>query len=172
MQRIGLALVLLIGPSCGTGSTSREQQEALLQRRDAMSQRLDQLEKEVEAREAELAAAQAREPEVARPEVSLAHPLPATQAQQPAPSVQLTLRATGLLVDGVPMTREQATDRFRELARTAPDTRVSLLAEPEVPYAEMIEVLDLANEAGLSQIAISARVHGEGEAEATPATAR
>ena len=62
---------------------------------------------------------------------------------------------------GTRITREQAQERFRQAARDAPGTRLVLLASPDVPHREVVELLDLAREAGLSDVAMSARIHGD-----------
>ncbi len=122
-----------------------------------MEQRLDVLED-----------AASKDPSPQRVASEVAIPVPPrlpTTAQDPAvaTSLHVHVRADGIALDGKDLTMEQAEDRFAAVAKARPETRLVVLAEPEVPYARMIEVLDLAREAGLEDIAMSVRVHGSDE---------
>ena len=74
-----------------------------------------------------------------------------------SPSLQVHVRVSGLSVDGKVVTQDDAEKLFREAARKNPATRLAMLSEPDVPHARVVEVMDLARDAGLSSIAISAK---------------
>ena len=77
--------------------------------------------------------------------------------------LHVTVTPTGLTIDGEALTREQARRRFESAAATVPPARLVVMAEPSVPHAAMVDVLDLAHEAGLEQVAVSARIHSPTE---------
>jgi hypothetical protein len=157
-----MVVAIVLGPGCGgEPGVPRAEHEALLQRLDAMEQRLDALE---EPRAGGTA------PEERRPRAdgdALARPgvLPVVEAAAAAPSPSLSVRVTagGLELDGKAVTRDDALVRFRDVALTDPHTRLTVLSEPGVPYASVVDLLDLARTAGLTDVAMSARIHGEGD---------
>ncbi|MCA9649300.1 MAG: hypothetical protein KC501_05290 [Myxococcales bacterium] len=156
MRRIGLAFSLVLGIGCGgEPSPSAAEVDALLQRLDAMSRRLDALEEALERAESPAPL----EPSPPRLESDPSRPPPPDGAEPG--SLRVDLRADGLRIDDEELTREQAQERFRQAARDAPGTRLVLLASPDVPHREVVELLDLAREAGLSDVAMSARIHGD-----------
>lgn len=157
--------VVLLGPSCGgEPGVARSEHEALLQRIDAMDRRLDALE---EARVAPPTAESERLPLPHRDELVLPRPTPTADAAAADPaSLKVRVTAAGLEIDGKAVTRADALARFRDVALIAPHTRLTVLSEPDVSYAAVVDALDLAREAGLTDIAMSARVYGEGEGEA------
>jgi len=150
--------VMLLGPGCGgEPQVPGHEHEALLQRLDAMDRRLDALEE-----------ALARRPELAEPRgPTLRDPLglPEGSATPPGLTPTLAVRITasgGVELDGKAVASEDLLARLREIADKAPGTRLTVLAEPDVPYDTVIRTLDLAREAGLTDVAMSARIHGEG----------
>lgn len=92
---------------------------------------------------------------------------PPSAAKRLPATLQVTVTATGLELDGKAVDPTAALARFREVARLAPSTRLTVLSEPDVPYSAVVEALDLAREAGLTEIAMSARIHGAGEGAIT-----
>jgi hypothetical protein len=157
-----LLLLLLLGPGCGREpSVPGPEHEALLQRLDAMDQRLDALEDAV----AERPTADERSVPPRRDPLGPPGGGPVAAADpELAPTLSVRITTGGLELDGKAVAREDVLARFREVADKAPGTRLTVLAEPDVPYDVVVRTLDLAREAGLTDVAMSARVHGEGEA--------
>lgn len=154
-----LALALL-GPGCREEpGASRAEVDALLQRLDAMDRRLDALEERLGERPAAAAAAPAPP---ALPDEPLARAALAEAIAEPAPMVTVKLSAAGVEIEGKAIAQDDVSTRLRELARASPGARLSLVAEPDVSYDAMVKLIDLAKEAGLTEVAISTRVHGEG----------
>lgn len=154
--------VMLLHPGCGGDpGVPRAEHEALLQRLDAMDERLDALEDAIEGAVARGASPSERA--VPMPNaLGLPGPFPVPDGAERSPTLSVRITLGGIELDGKAFTRDDARAHLREVARTAPSTRIALLAEPDVPYDAVIEAMDLAREAGLTDIAISARVHGEG----------
>ncbi|MCX4242226.1 ExbD/TolR family protein [Paraliomyxa miuraensis] len=152
---LGLALGLGgLGPfGCGgEPEVGRSEVQALLQRLDAMERRLDALEQPPPAASPTSAVpmtAPLADP-FARPSVG-----PAA-----AKSLHVTVTPTGLSIDGRDLTRDQARRRFESAAAEIPPPRLVVVAESSVSHAAMVDVLDLAHEAGLEDVAMSARIHG------------
>jgi hypothetical protein len=165
VQRM-IAIVLGLGAHGGCGGepgVPKAEHEALLQRLDAMDQRLDALEEALERRPA--LGEGLRLP----PDHAAGAGTPASDpARPPAHGAILKVRVTaaGLEIDGTLRAPADALSVFRDVALVAPHTRLTVIAEPDAPYAAVVDALDLAREAGLTDIAMSARIHGEGEAEA------
>jgi hypothetical protein len=158
-----VAPILLAGCG-GEAGVSRAEHEALLQRLDAMDRRLDVLED-----------ARAQEPAVAGrapPRDELGPPLPTVAAvaaiAEPPPTLAVRLTTSGIEIDGHTVPRERVLDLFRDVALIQPGTRLTVLAEPGVPYAAVVDAMDLARQAGLTDIAMTARIHGEGEVADEP----
>jgi hypothetical protein len=161
-----LALVLL-GPACGKEpGVPRGEVDALLQRLDAMDSRLDALEERLGERPGERPAVEAL---AARPDDPFARAPAALEAAiEPGPTITVKLSAAGVEIDGRSVAQDDVSARLRELARASPGARLSLVAEPDVSYDAMVKLMDLAKEAGLTDVAISVRVHGEGEGAVSP----
>lgn len=83
------------------------------------------------------------------------------------PSLSVRITATNVEIDGKVVADEDLAARFREIARAEPRTRLTLMSEPDASYHELVRTMDLAREAGLTDVAITARVHGEGEGAVT-----
>ncbi|MEX1364500.1 MAG: biopolymer transporter ExbD [Nannocystaceae bacterium] len=162
----GLAVVLAMG--CSEPAAPRESEvDALLQRLDAMSTRLAALEEALEQTERPPAAV----PTLDTTDEAIAMPDTIERAEPPVPRIRIDVAADGLSIDGQSFTREQAALHLEQVARDAPQTELALLAGPEVPYEDVVAIMDLARQAGLERIAISARVHGSADAEPETATA-
>jgi biopolymer transport protein ExbD len=159
-----VSALLLLGPGCGREpSVPGPEHEALLQRLDAMDERLDALEDAIAPRPASEDLPPAPVAEVLeRPAASAAA---VAEAATPTLAVRITAGG-GVELDGKAVAREDVLARFREVADKAPGTRLTVLAEPDVPYDVVVRTLDLAREAGLTDVAMSVRVHGEGAVEA------
>lgn len=153
-----ISLLLGLG-SCGDppGPSQAEEVEALLQRLDAMSRRLDSIEEA-------LARAEAEEPPDRLPLADLSDPTQPPSSESTG-TLRVDLRPTGVMIDDRLLSRQEAAEHFRTTALEAPGTRLVVLASPDVPHADVVALLDLAREAGLRDVAMSARVHGEGDGE-------
>lgn len=156
-------VVTILLPGCGgEPGVPRAEHEALLQRLDAMDQRVDALE---EALAKGPTTASERAPAPHDPSLGRFPAIPEdAELGEPSPTLALRVTLTGLEVDGKVLTREAAEAHFREVARTAPSTRLMVVADPGVSHGAVIDALDLAREAGLTEVAMSARLHGEGGA--------
>lgn len=160
-------MVVLSTLGCGSEpDVSRADVDALLQRLDAMDARLDALEDARAAPPRAPAAPLADGPAQPGTEAS-----PLKAVAEATATATLTIHVTrggGLEIDGEAVTRQQAQARFREAARAPSPPRLSVLAEPEAPHSAVIDAIDLASEAGLPDVAMSARIHREGEAADPP----
>lgn len=130
----------------------------MLQRLDAMDQRLDLLE---DARRPAAAPGLPQLPD----ELDTPALLPAGRVSAHAPLLEVRVTASGLELDGKAVTRDDALARFRDVVLAAPHTRLTVVSEPEAPYTAVVDALDLAREAGLTDIAMSTRIHAPGEGE-------
>jgi len=83
--------------------------------------------------------------------------LPRAAAAQPgaaaAPAVSVTLdRAGQLFLDEQPLTQAELAARLADVAARQPDTELQLRADAAVPYGRVIEILGVAQHAGLNRI--------------------
>jgi biopolymer transport protein TolR len=83
--------------------------------------------------------------------------LPRTSAQTPAPQagqkVMLEIdRNERVILNGQPLAFEQLPARLSELAATSADIELQLRADQAVPYGRVVQVLGLANQAGIARI--------------------
>jgi len=153
-----LAITLLV-PACGgEPGVPRAEHEALLQRVDAMASRIEALEGEIAKRPTPEELWRDSPMRAAALEVTAAPP----RSDGEPPSLSVRVTATGVEIDGKAVADEDLSARFREVAAAAPRTRLTLMSEPDAPYDQLVRAMDLAREAGLTDVAISARVHGEG----------
>jgi len=96
--------------------------------------------------------------------------LPRSDAGQPADAPQfisLSVRADGqVFLDDQPMAGDDAlAQRFAAAAGRSRDTELQLRADRQVPYGRVVELMGLANKAGLTRIGFVT----EAPAAATPA---
>ncbi len=86
--------------------------------------------------------------------------LPASAAARPgqAPAaVVVSLDAQGgLFLDDQPVTPAALAQRFAAAARVNPATEIQLRADRTVPYGRVVEVMDAAQQAGLSRVGFAA----------------
>lgn len=161
-------MVAVLAVGCGEPAAPRESEvDVLLQRLDAMSTRLAALEEALEQAKRHPPAV----PALDTTDEVMAVPDTPEHAAQPGQRLRIDVEAGGLSIDGQRFTREQAALHLQQVARDAPQTELALLAGPEVPHEDVVAVIDLAQRAGLDEIAIVARVHGSADAEPPPATA-
>ena len=82
--------------------------------------------------------------------------LPRTDAGQPTDTpkfVSLSVDAAGrLFLNDQPVTPEELAARLRKAAADSRDTEVQLRADQTVPYGRVVELMGIANKAGLSRI--------------------
>ena len=92
---------------------------------------------------------------------SLKLDLPKTDAARPqdaAQFVQLALDKSGqLYLNDQPTTLESMRSRLSELALRNPQTEVQLRADEAVPYGRVVELLGVAQKAGLNRIGFVAK---------------
>jgi biopolymer transport protein TolR len=82
--------------------------------------------------------------------------LPRTDAGQPTDTpkfVSLAVDAAGrLFLNDQPVTAEELAARLQKAAADNRDTEVQLRADQTVPYGRVVELMGIANKAGLSRI--------------------
>lgn len=82
--------------------------------------------------------------------------LPQTAAARPSESDRkLTLvlaRSGGMTIDDTPLETPALLARLRTVAQAHPDTEVQLRADANVPYGRVVEVIGLAQQAGLNRV--------------------
>jgi biopolymer transport protein TolR len=82
--------------------------------------------------------------------------LPRTDAGQPADTpkfVSLAVDAAGrVFLNGQPVTAEELAARLQKAAADNRDTELQLRADQTVPYGKVVELMGIANKAGLSRI--------------------
>lgn len=82
--------------------------------------------------------------------------LPKTDAAQPADapkSVTLVVDKTGqAFLNDRPLSLDELAQRLVETARQNPDTEVQLRADEGVPYGKVVQVMGVAQKAGLNRI--------------------
>jgi biopolymer transport protein TolR len=82
--------------------------------------------------------------------------LPRTAAGQPGDTpkfVSLSVNAAGgIFLNDQPVTAEELAARLRKAAADSPDTEMQLRADQAVPYGRVVELMGIANQAGLSRI--------------------
>ncbi len=82
--------------------------------------------------------------------------LPRAEATQPTDAprfVTLALNSAGeLYLDERPVTPAQLGPRLAEVAQANPDTEVQLRADASIPYGRVVEIMGVAQKAGLSRI--------------------
>lgn len=91
--------------------------------------------------------------------IKLELPVSSAATTDSAPqSVQLVLDATGqLLLGGQPIDQQALVAALAALAARSPDTEVQLRGDAAVPYGRVVEVIGLAQEAGLHRIGFLAK---------------
>jgi hypothetical protein len=168
--RIGISVIVVmvlglgLAPGCGgEPGVSRAEHEALLQRVDAMASRLEAFEGELAKRPTPEELWRDQPMRAAALEVLAAPP----RSDGEPPSLPVRVTAGGVEIDGKAVADDDLLARFREIARAEPRTRLSLMSEPDASYQALVRTMDLAREAGLTDVAITARVHGEGEGAVT-----
>jgi biopolymer transport protein TolR len=76
-----------------------------------------------------------------------------TPAAQAGESVLLEIdRNERLVLNGQPVAFEQLSRRLTELAALGPEVQLQLRADQAVPYGRVVQVLGLANQAGIARI--------------------
>lgn len=82
--------------------------------------------------------------------------LPSSDAAQPGnPARFVTLAVTpagAVFLDDQPTTLPDLATRLAETARSHPDTEVQLRADASVPYGRVVQVMGVAQKAGLNRI--------------------
>jgi len=85
--------------------------------------------------------------------------LPRAAATEPpaAASVLLEIDATGrAFLDGQPVQTGQLPQRLVQVAQARPDAELQLRADQSLPYGQVLELMGLARQAGLSRLAFVA----------------
>ena len=81
---------------------------------------------------------------------------PAASAAPQALTLALDAKG-GLFLNDRPVTPEQLRQRLQEAARANPDTEIQLRADQAQTYGKLVEVMALAQQAGLSRIGFIAQ---------------
>jgi biopolymer transport protein TolR len=89
------------------------------------------------------------------------------QPAPPTPPVAVTLDAQGqMYLNDQPITPTDLAQRLADAARQSPDAELQLRADAAVPYGRVVELIALAQQAGLQRIGFVAQ---PAEASAAPA---
>ena len=82
--------------------------------------------------------------------------LPKTDAAKPADAPKFVTivvdQAGQVFLNDKPIANEQLASRLKETATQNPDTEVQLRADQAVPYGKVVEVMGVAQKAGLNRI--------------------
>ena len=88
--------------------------------------------------------------------------LPSAQglrSDQPPQAIQIALDARGQIhLDDQPLDAQALADRLQQLAQQHPDTEVQLRVDQSVPYGQVLEVIGLAQQAGLNRMGFVGQV--------------
>ncbi len=98
-----------------------------------------------------------------------------TEAEEPVPDIQkleakaitpkqvaITILADrSVAVDGVPISLLALTDEMKKAARANPDVSVSIRNVSEVPYAKVVEIIDLCQKSGIWNLSFATIKAGE-----------
>ena len=96
----------------------------------------------------------------------------AAKATESVASVTLVLDKTGVVfLDDQPVALEQLRSSLSETARQNPDTEVQLRADESVSYGKVVELMGVAQKAGLNRIGFIAEPPAEQTAPAAAAAA-
>jgi len=80
-----------------------------------------------------------------------------------APSLLLELGGDGQLrLNGLAVTDAQLSQRLREVAAQRPDAELQLHADRQAPYGRVVQLLALANQAGVARVGFVAQSDGSG----------
>ena len=67
--------------------------------------------------------------------------------------MRIALQADGaLFLDDQPLSREALAQRLQQAAQANPETEVQLRADASVPYGQVVQVMGVAQQAGLNRI--------------------
>ena len=98
--------------------------------------------------------------------------LPQTPAARPSGAERSLLlvvdKAGEVYVDGARQTPQALLAHLRAAAKADPGTEVQLRADAQLAYGRMVEVIGVAQQAGLSRVGFVADVPQAGAAERTP----
>ena len=76
-----------------------------------------------------------------------------TLAQPQVAALRIALQADGaLFLDDQPLSREALAQRLQQAAQANPETEVQLRADASVPYGQVVQVMGVAQQAGLNRI--------------------
>jgi len=87
--------------------------------------------------------------------------LPRAASAQPgvaAPAISVVLdRAGQVLVNDAPVAADALAERLKSLAAQQPDAELQLRADAAVPYGRVVEIIGMAQAAGLARIGFAAQ---------------
>ncbi len=90
---------------------------------------------------------------------------PASAPAAPPPGLRIEIDASGqAFFQGLAVDSAQLAQRLKEAAAARPDAELQLRADQGVPYGRVVEVMGLAQAAGLGRIAFVAEPAGPGAA--------
>lgn len=85
-----------------------------------------------------------------------------TQAQPQTQALRIALQADGALyLNDAPIAREALAQQLQQTAQANADTEVQLRADASVPYGQVVAVMGMAQQAGLSKIGFVALQPGQ-----------
>ncbi|MCX7836232.1 MAG: biopolymer transporter ExbD [bacterium] len=69
--------------------------------------------------------------------------------------IDVTIRNNGsIYIDQLPVAKENLVEAFKQITSTKPNTPVYLRADVNIPYGDVIQVVDLLREAGVTDLGL------------------
>ncbi len=90
-------------------------------------------------------------------DVKLPYSSPMKMAASTTATVSLS-RKGGLYLNNVRVTRNQLRDRLKTMAATKPDLPLVIRADDDLPYRDIIDIMDMARTGGLTNLGLATRV--------------
>ena len=103
-------------------------------------------------------------------EVDLPSPAPAAAKQDDLPPVMVVMdKDANLFIDGVAVPQGDLLTKLKEAGKNDPKARAVIDADPDLNYANVVNLIDMVKEAGISKFALNLKK--ERPAEGAPAPA-
>ncbi len=90
-------------------------------------------------------------------DVKLPRSSPRKMAAEATATVSLS-RKGGLYLNNVRVTRDELRSRLSTMAETKPDLPLVIRADDDLPYRDIIDVMDMAKTSGLTNLGLATRV--------------
>ena len=133
-------IALVAAPGCATGDY-------------AQAKDIEELRQEIQALRAEIK--ELKQAAVISEPRNIELPKAATKAPLDIGMIIAVLKDGRIMLAGEVVTKEKLQDALQNLATKDPQARVVVQADDEVPYKQVVEVMDLAKSAGIQNLAIA-----------------